>query len=283
MNRLHGMQSAQSAQSAHKGSAAAPPRAGWLRVGWLRLGCAAAALLVLSACATGPDANPQDPLEPMNRQVQHFNDAVDRTIARPLAVAYRDTVPSPLRTGVNNFFNNLRDFWSFVNAGLQARPQEAVENFTRFKVNTYFGFGGVLDIATEMGIERTPLDFGHTLGRWGVPPGPYLVLPLLGPSTVRDTVGRMVDQSADPLGDVRPSADRNALTVLRLTDTRTNLLPATDMVDRIALDRYSFIRDAFLQLRAAQIENDAFSDEAPASGPPASSASAPPAAASSPP
>jgi len=255
------------------------------RLGSARLGAGAAvlALLLLSGCATGPDANPQDPLEPLNRQVQRFNDGLDRTIARPLAVAYRDTMPAPLRTGVNNFFNNLSDFWSFVNASLQARPQEAVENFTRFKVNTYFGLGGVLDVATEMGIERTPLDFGHTLGRWGVPPGPYLVLPLLGPSTVRDTVGRVVDQNADPIGTVEPSADRTALSVLRLTDNRADLLPATDMVDRIALDRYSFIRDAFLQRRAAQIHTDEFPDEEPAPAPPTPPASAPGAAAATPP
>jgi len=255
MNRLQGVKNVQGVQIAH-GAAHPPPRAGWLG-----LGCATLALMVLSGCATGPDANPQDPLEPLNRQVQQFNDAVDRTIARPIAVAYRDTVPSPLRTGVNNFFNNLRDVWSFVNASLQARPQEAVENFTRVKINTFFGFGGVLDIATEAGVERTPLDFGNTLGRWGVPPGPYLVLPLMGPSTLRDTVGRVVDQNADPIGTVEPSADRGALTVLPLTDNRADLLPATDMVDRIALDRYSFIRDAFLQLRAAQIRTDEFPDE----------------------
>jgi len=233
------------------------------------------ALLLLSGCATGPDANPQDPLEPLNRQVQRFNDGVDRTIARPLALAYRDTVPSPLRTGVNNFFNNLRDFWSFVNASLQARPQEAVENFTRFKVNSYFGFGGVLDVATEMGLQRTKLDFGHTLGRWGVPPGPYLVLPLLGPSTVRDSVGLVLDQNADPIGSVQPSADRSALTLLRLTDNRADLLPATDLVDRIALDRYSFIRDAHLQRRAAQIYAEEFPYEEPVPAPGAAPAARP--------
>ena len=265
----------------HPTGAAAPHMTGHgsARLASIRLGAPAAvlALLLLSGCATGPDANPQDPLEPLNRQVQRFNDGVDRTIARPLAVAYRDTVPAPLRTGVNNFFNNLSDFWSFVNASLQARPQEAVENFTRFKVNTYFGFGGVLDVATEMGIERTPLDFGHTLGRWGAPPGPYLVLPLLGPSTVRDTVGRVVDQNADPIGTVEPSADRAALTVLQITDNRADLLPATDMVDRIALDRYSFIRDAFLQRRAAQIHTEEFPDEEAAQAAPAPSVPSAPA------
>ena len=261
MNRLQGVKNVQGVQIVKNATEHQP------RAGWLGLGCATLALMVLSGCATGPDANPQDPLEPLNRQVQQFNDAVDRSIARPVAVAYRDTVPSPVRTGVNNFFNNLSDFWSFINASLQARPQEAVENFTRVKINTFFGFGGVLDIATEAGVERTPLDFGHTLGRWGVPPGPYLVLPLMGPSTLRDTVGRVADQSADPIGTVETSDDRGALTVLRLTDTRTELLPATDMVDRIALDRYSFIRDAYLQRRAAQIHSEEFPDEEPAAAP----------------
>lgn len=219
-----------------------------------RLGAGLLALLLLGGCATGPHAHPQDPLEPLNRRVMRFNDGLDQAVVRPVAVAYRDTVPSPIRTGVNNFFGNLRDFWSFVNAVLQARPQQAAENFMRFNVNTFFGLGGVLDIATEMGIERTPLDMGQTLGRWGVPSGPYLVLPFFGPSSVRDGVGLVLDRQGDLIAQgVDHVPTRNSLYALRITDTRVVLLPATDMLDRVALDRYTFTRDAYLQRRAAQI------------------------------
>lgn len=221
---------------------------------WSRLISAAMLALLLTGCATGPHADPRDPLEPFNRSVSRFNDSVDAAVIRPVAVAYRDVVPSPVRTGVNNFFGNLRDFWSFVNAVLQARPQEAAENFMRFNVNTFLGLGGVLDIASEMGIPRTTLDVGHTLARWGVPPGPYLVLPLMGPSTVRDSLGLVVDSRGDLVTQgVDHIPTRNSLYVLRIVDGRAQLLRATDMLDEIALDRYIFIRDAHLQRRESQV------------------------------
>ncbi len=221
---------------------------------WTRLMSSALLVMLLAGCATGPNADPRDPLEPFNRSVMRFNDSVDAAVVRPVAVAYRDVVPSPVRTGVHNFFGNLRDLWSFVNATLQARPQEAAENFMRFNVNTFLGFGGVLDIATEMGIPRTTLDVGHTLARWGVPPGPYLVLPLMGPSTVRDSLGMMVDARGDLVTQgVDHQSTRNTLVVVRVVDVRTQLLPATDMLDEIAFDRYVFIRDAHLQRRLSQI------------------------------
>ncbi len=214
----------------------------------------ALASAMLAGCATGPNAQPHDPLEPFNRGVQRFNDGVDEAVLKPVATAYRDHLPSPLRTGVNNFFGNLRDLWSSVNAALQARPREAAENFMRFNVNTFLGLGGVLDIASEMGIERTTLDMGHTLGRWGVPAGPYLVLPLLGPSSVRDTTGLLVDRQGDLVGQgVDDASARNTLTGLRVVDTRANLLGATSLLDQAALDKYSFTRDAYLQRRQSQI------------------------------
>lgn len=221
---------------------------------WTRMMSAAALTVLLTGCATGPQADPRDPLEPFNRSVSRFNDSVDATVIRPVAVAYRDAVPSPVRTGVSNFFGNLRDFWSFVNAALQARPHEAAENFMRFNVNTFLGLGGVLDIASEMGIPRTTLDVGHTLARWGVPPGPYLVLPLMGPSTVRDSLGLVVDSRGDWIGQgVDHIPTRNSLYGLRIVDGRTQLLRATDMLDDVALDRYIFIRDAHLQRRESQV------------------------------
>lgn len=215
---------------------------------------AAAVTLMLGGCATGPNANPQDPLEPFNRGVYQFNEGLDRAVLKPVATAYQDVTPSPVRTGVSNFFNNLRDLWSSVNALLQARPREAAENFMRFNVNTFFGLGGVLDIATEMRIERTTLDVGHTLGRWGVPSGPYLVLPVFGPSSVRDTVGLVADQRGDVVQQgVDHVPTRNALTALRVVDTRAHLLRAGELLEDVALDKYSFTRDAYLQRRQSQI------------------------------
>jgi len=211
--------------------------------------------VVLSGCATGPNADPRDPLEPFNRGVSSFNEAVDEAVLKPVATVYRDVAPDPVRTGVSNFFGNLRDVWSAVNATLQLRPLEATENAMRFGVNTVFGLGGVLDIASEMGIERTTLDFGQTLGRWGVPSGPYLVLPLFGPSSVRDAAGFGVESRGDLVGSIDHIPTRNSLTALRIVDTRANLLRATSMLEGAALDKYSFTRDFYLQRRQNQIES----------------------------
>lgn len=219
---------------------------------WLGLLLLAAAL---AGCASGPDANPKDPLEPFNRDVSAFNEALDDAVLKPVAIAYRDVTPDLVRTGVSNFFENLRDVWSFVNAALQLRPREATENLMRFNVNTFFGLGGLLDIASEMGIERTRLDFGQTLGRWGVPPGPYLVLPLFGPSTVRDAAGFGVETRGDLVRGIDDISTRNSLTVLRTVETRANLLRATSMLEGAALDKYSFTRDVYLQRRQSQIED----------------------------
>jgi phospholipid-binding lipoprotein MlaA len=210
-------------------------------------------LLVLAGCATGPNANPADPLEPFNRGVASFNEGVDNAVVKPVATAYRKVTPSPVRTGVNNFFNNLEDMWSTVNTVLQLRPQATVENTMRVAVNTFLGLGGVLDIASEAGIERHPEDFGKTLGRWGVGSGPYIVLPLLGPSTLRDTAAFPADSFGNPVGVINDIPVRNSLTVLNLVDTRSNFLRAGALVDDVALDKYSFIRDAHLQRRARSI------------------------------
>jgi len=210
--------------------------------------------VLLAGCATGPNANPQDPLEPLNRTVSRFNDGVDEAVMKPVATAYQETLPRPVRTGVNNFFANLRDAWSAVNALLQFRPREAAENFMRFNVNTFFGLGGILDIATEMRLERTTLDFGQTMGRWGVPSGPYLVLPFFGPSSVRDATGLVVDTQGDVVSQgVDHVPTRNSLYVLRATDTRAGLLRAGELIDEAALDKYTFTRDAYLQRRQSLI------------------------------
>ncbi len=218
----------------------------------------AAALLVaagLAGCATGPDANPRDPLEPFNRGVSGFNDAVDSAVLKPVATVYRDTTPDLVRTGVSNFFGNLRDVWSFVNATLQLKPQAAAENGLRVGVNTVLGFAGVFDIASEMGIDRTSLDFGQTLGRWGVPSGPYLVLPIFGPSSIRDAAGFGVESRGDLVSRVDHIPTRNSLLTLRAVETRANLLRATSMLEGAALDKYSFTRDIYLQRRQNQIDD----------------------------
>lgn len=212
-------------------------------------------LSLMAGCATGPDANPRDPLEPFNRGVYRFNDAVDTAVLKPVATAYQKVTPSPVRTGVSNFFGNLGDLWSSVNAGLQLRPREATENLMRFSVNTVFGLAGVLDIASEMGIPRSRLDFGQTLGRWGAPSGPYLVLPLLGPSSVRDGTGLIVDAAGDPVMGVDHVPTRNSLVALRLVDTRAGLLRAGTLLDEAALDKYSFMRDFYLNRRQNQIDD----------------------------
>lgn len=222
---------------------------------WRRMFIATLIPVVLGACATGPDRHPRDPLEPFNRGVYEFNETVDAAVLKPVATAYRDITPHPVRTGVSNFFANLGDAWSFVNAVLQLRPREAAENLLRFNVNTVFGFAGVLDIASEMGIERTKLDFGLTMGRWGVPTGPYLVLPLMGPSSLRDTAGMGIESRGDFVDSVSHIPTRNSLYGLRIVDTRANLLRATSMLEGAALDRYSFTRDVYLQRRDSQVES----------------------------
>src|SRR4029079_3597178 len=189
------------------------------------------ALALLAGCATGPNANPADPLEPLNRQVARFNDTVDDALLRPVATVYRQVLPSPIRTGVNNFFANLSDVWSFANSVAQLKLQDSAQTFMRVNVNTVFGLGGILDVATEAGIDRHTEDFGQTLGHWGVPSGPYLVLPLLGPSTLRDTAALPLDLRGDLLSGVSDISVRNSMYALRLIDIRANLLRVGQLLE----------------------------------------------------
>ena len=225
------------------------------RIKAVRVFLAVVMAALLCGCATGPNANPVDPLEPFNRGVTRFNDTVDRAVLKPVATVYRDVTPDLVRTGVNNFFENLRDVWSGVNATLQLKPRAAVENFLRVGFNTTFGFGGLLDIASEMGIDKTRLDLGQTLGRWGVPPGPYLVLPIFGPSSIRDAAGFGVESSGDLLMGIDDRGLRNPLYALRAVETRANLLRATTMLEGAALDKYSFTRDIYMQRRQNKVED----------------------------
>jgi len=226
-----------------------------------RAALAIGALVLVGGCATGPNANPADPLEPLNRQVYRFNNALDDAILKPAATVYVKVLPSPVRTGVNNFFGNLSDVWSFVNSVAQLKLQDSAQTFMRVNVNTVFGLGGILDVAAELGIDRHSEDFGQTLGRWGMPAGPYLVLPLLGPSTLRDTVALPVDWRGDLVSGVSDMSVRNSLYAIRLIDIRANLLRVGQLLDDAALDRYTFTRDAFLQRRRSEVHDGNLPDD----------------------
>ncbi len=208
-------------------------------------------LIALSGCAVGPDK--RDPFENFNRGVMRFNDELDTAVLKPVATAYQETLPAPARKAVGNVFSNLGDVWSAVNSLLQLKIPQATESLMRVSVNTVFGLYGILDVASEMGLERHREDFGQTLGRWGMPSGPYVVLPLLGPSTVRDASAFVVDRRADLVREFDPASTRNSLYALRVVDTRASLLRAGRLLDEIALDRYTFVRDAYLQRRQAEI------------------------------
>lgn len=208
---------------------------------------------VISGCATGPNANPSDPLEPLNRTVYKFNDGVDRVLLKPVATAYVKVTPSLVRKGVANFFDNLEDAWSFVNSVLQLRGANATDNLFRVVLNTFFGLGGILSVADEAGIERHPEDLGKTLGRWGVPSGPYIVLPLIGPTTLRDSFTIIAETQADPISRIDRAKVRDSTKVLRVVDLRAGFLKLDGFLDDAALDKYSFTRDAFLQKRRSSI------------------------------
>lgn len=207
--------------------------------------------LVLAGCAVGPDR--RDPIEPFNRKVMQFNEGVDAVVLKPAATVYRQAIPPLVRTGVSNFFSNLGDGWNFVNSALQFKFQDAAENWMRLNVNTIFGLGGILDIASELNIERHREDFGQTLGRWGVPAGPYLVLPIFGPSTLRDAAALPIDRRANLIQQVDSVSARTGLYVLNAVDARSNVLRASSVLDEAALDKYSFVRDAHLQKRRAEV------------------------------
>jgi phospholipid-binding lipoprotein MlaA len=215
------------------------------------------ALLLLTGCATGPNANPKDPFEPYNRSMTNFNDGLDRAVLKPVATAYVAATPSPLRAGVTNFFGNLQDAWTFVNSVLQLRPQKAAESITRVGVNTFFGFGGVFDLASELSIPKHTEDLGKTLGRWGVPSGPYVVLPLFGPSTVRDALTFPLETAYDPVSQIDPTGARYGVTGLRLINSRSKFLRLGSLLDEASLDKYTFTRDAFLARRNSAVARSA--------------------------
>jgi len=216
-----------------------------------------ALLLLLGAlggCAgTGEERDPRDPYEGFNRGVYRFNDEFDSWVATPVAKVYKKVLHQEIRSRVGNFFANVQDLFIGVNNLLQGKPADAVNDWARFAFNSTFGLLGIHDVASEWGLEKHNEDFGQTFGRWGAPSGPYLVLPFLGSSTVRDGVGTGFDYYFAPLGEVRPIELRNTLYGLYHVNTRADLLDASRILEEAALDRYVFQRDAFLQRRRSLI------------------------------
>ena len=209
-------------------------------------------LALLGGCATS--SNPRDPLEPFNRAIYSFNDGFDRVIAKPVAEGYRSVIPGLIRTGISNFFSNLGDLWIAANNLLQGKVNDAANDFGRVVINTSIGLLGLIDVASDAGLEKHNEDFGQTLGRWGLASGPYVVLPFLGPSTVRDALSyRLVDAQADFVAQADHVPSRNTLFFIRGVDTRANLLDASRVLEEAALDKYNFSRDAFLQRRQSLI------------------------------
>lgn len=204
---------------------------------------------MVAGCATGPD--PRDPYEHFNRKVYSFNEGVDKAVLKPVAKGYVAVIPAIARRGVTNFFNNLGVVVTTFNDALQAKGTKVPVDFARFTTNLVFGLGGLIDVATELRIENRNEDFGQTMGHWGLNSGPYLVLPFFGPSSVRDGTGLAVDFVVSPFVYIEEdeAAVRWGLFALDVIDTRANLLGAETFLDEAAIDRYSFLRDSYLQRR----------------------------------
>lgn len=204
--------------------------------------------------ARKPQASKKDPFEGWNRKVFSFNEAVDTAVLKPVAQTYKNVVPEYVRGLISNVFGNISDAWSTVNHLLQGKFEDSLKMGFRVVTNSVFGVGGLFDIGTEIGLEKQSEDFGQTLGHWGMPPGPYVVLPVLGPSTLRDTAALPVDMQASPtalIDDTR--AKLLGITLLQIVNTRADLLGATRVLDDVALDKYSFLRDAYLARRQNQV------------------------------
>ena len=205
-----------------------------------------------AGCAT-VGSDPRDPLEGFNRAMYGVNEAFDQLVGTPVATGYRDILPAPARMMVRNFFSNIADLWIGANSLLQGKPLDALTDWTRFAMNTTFGLFGLLDFASEVGIEKHDEDFGQTMGRWGMDEGAYLVWPLLGSSTVRDTIGLIPDFHFDPVLRHKPKGVRYFMVGTRGVSKRADLLDASRILEEAALDKYVFQRDAYLQRRRSQV------------------------------
>jgi len=216
----------------------------------LTSGLTLALALTVAGCATVPEASrdTRDPIEPLNRTVYAFNDGLDKALVRPVARGYKAVVPAPIQTGVSNVFANAQYPVTLVNNLLQGKFKAALSDTARFTLNTTLGLGGILDPATAAGLDVNDEDFGQTLGKWGVPPGPYLVLPFLGPYTLRDGFGSLADDFAEPRAYLEDDSTRWTLWAADKFERRVRLLEADALLDR-AGDPYTFVRSAYLQRR----------------------------------
>ena len=215
----------------------------------LRRGGAALLLYMclISAHAGSNLADPRDPLEGFNRAVFGFNEVLDKILVKPLAQAYGQAVPHIIRKGVGNFFGNLADVWSLVNNAAAGRGLATSDSVGRVLLNSTIGLLGVVDVASDMDIQKHPADFGLTLGRWGVSPGPYVVLPLLGPYTLREIVALPLDRQGNLVNQINDQNTRDGLTLLNIIDVRETYLKAGEVLDAASLDAYSFTRDSYFQ------------------------------------
>ena len=214
--------------------------------------------VALSGCATieqarGGPGQKLDPWENWNRKVFAFNEGLDEAVLKPVSRAYKAVVPTFVRTGVGNFLGNFADAWSAVNNLLQGKIERSLHDVFRFGTNTAFGMFGLVDIASELGLERQNEDLGQTLGRWGVGAGAYIVWPLLGPSTVRESLALPFDRLATPAIVINDGGTQFGITALQIVNTRASLLGASSLLDDIALDKYTFLRDAYLQRRRSLV------------------------------
>ena len=214
---------------------------------------------LIGGCATS--GNSRDPLESLNRATFAFNETVDKAALKPVAQGYEAVVPPKARDGVANFFGNIADVLISVNNLLQGKVRDAVDDAGRVLVNSTVGILGVMDVASDLGMEKHDEDFGQTFGRWGVGSGAYVVVPLFGPRDVRDTAGLVLDVAADPVGHINNIPARNTLLVTRVISDRAALLPAEKVIEEAALDKYSYIRDGYLQRRRSLINDGAPSRE----------------------
>lgn len=208
-------------------------------------------VLALSGCAT---AHSPDPLESWNRGVFSFNETVDVHVLKPVAEGYVKVTPQPVRTGVRNFFGNIGDVWSSVNLFLQGRLKEGAASTMRVAVNSTLGLGGLIDLATPMRLDRFNEDLGQTLGVWGAPSGAYIVWPLMGPSSVRDSANIASSMTFSATTLIDGAREDNLARLLNVVSTRAAYLSATDLLDSVALDKYAFTRDAYLQRRQSLID-----------------------------
>ena len=247
---------------------------------------AALLLAVVAGCATAPDRHVadggKDPWEPFNRKMFAFNDTLDTYALKPAAQAYQKVLPTPVQKGVHNFFGNFADAWSAVNKLLQGRFQDSAVMTARFLTNTTIGIAGLFDPATELGLDRRSTDLGLTLGHWGLEPGPYVVLPLFGSSDFRDALALPADDYVTPALLVPSYWQKVGVDAVGVVDARAGLLGASQMLDELAFDRYTFMRDAYITRRRSLVydgnppplpeDDDSDDDAKPTSAPAAAGA-----------